>query len=418
MIEEEQLINHWLNSKDYAFLEKHGIDKSYFLTTQNVIEWIEDFYKQSGTLPSIDTVVIQFDNINKWENLEPVNYLVEVLKENKVYTEFRPIILKTAQMLNEGKTFEALWSIRNKTDELLKRYSSKKVRYDWVKDAIKRYDEYMKKHGQEGLSGIPTGIKSLDKYTGGWKEDDLILVSGRTNEGKSYLGLYFIYSAWVSLLKTDIDNPVIYITTEMPELEISYRLDSLRAHFSNRALSEGRIQDPEIYREYLEDLSKCKNSFLILGQEANGGKEFTPADIRKIIETERPAFMVIDQLYDISDGTGERDIRKRIVNVSTSIREINLETKTPIVLIAQAGRESARESKKDATATPELHQIQESDNPAQKATRVITLKLIGNDIMKLTLRKNRGGERNKDIFMRIDFDKGIWEESTPEEMVF
>lgn len=418
MIEEEQLINHWLNSRDYAFLEKYGIDKSYFLTTQNVIEWIEDFYKQSGTLPSIDTVVIQFDNINKWENLEPVNYLVKVLKENKVYTEFRPIILKTAQMLNEGKTFEALWSIRNKTDELLKRYSSKMIRYDWVKDAIKRYDEYMKKHGQEGLSGISTGIKSLDKYTGGWKEDDLILVSGRTNEGKSYLGLYFIYSAWVSLLKTDIDNPVIYITTEMPELEISYRLDSLRAHFSNRALSEGQIQDPKIYREYLEDLSKCKNSFLILGQEANGGKEFTPADIRKIIETERPAFMVIDQLYDISDGMGERDIRKRIVNVTTSIREINLETKTPIVLIAQAGRESARESKKDATATPELYQIQESDNPAQKATRVITLKLVGNDIMKLTLRKNRSGERNKDIFMRIDFDRGIWEESTPEEMVF
>ena len=418
MIEEEQLINHWLNSKDYAFLEKQGIDKSYFLTTQNVIEWIENFYRQSGTLPSIDTVVIQFDNINKWENLEPVNYLVGVLKENKVYTEFRPVILETAKMLNESKTFEALWSMRNKTDELLKRYSSKKIQYDWVKDAKKRFEEYMKKHGHEGLSGISTGIDSLDKYTGGWKEDDLILVSGRTNEGKSYLGLYFAYIAWSNLLNTDLKNPVVYITTEMSELEVSYRIDSLRAHFSNRALAEGRIQDPEIYREYLEDLSKAKNSFLILGQETNGGREFTPADIRKIIETEHPAFMVIDQLYDISDGTNERDIRKKIVNVSSSIREINLATKTPVVLIAQAGRESARESKKDATVTPELHQIQESDNPAQKSTRVITLKLIGNDIMKLTLRKNRGGEKNKDIFMRIDFDRGIWEESSSAEMVF
>jgi replicative DNA helicase len=418
LIEEEQLINYWLKSKDYAFLAKHGLDKSYFLTTGNVIDWIDGFYKQSGILPSIDTVVMQFDNVSKWEELEPIDYLINVVKENKAYTEFRPILIKSAELLNEKKTFEALWNIRNNADNLLNKYTTKYSRYDWVKDAEKRYEEYMKKHNKKGLSGITSGISTLDEYTGGWRDDDLILISGRTGEGKSYLGTYFLYSAWTYLLKTDLTNPVVYITTEMPELEVSYRLDSIKAHFSSRDLNEGGLLDAGIYKEYLHDLTKCKNSFLILGEDSNGGRAFTPEDILKIIETEHPAMMVIDQLYDLSDGTNERDIRKRIVNVSTAIREINLSTKTPIILITQAGRESAKESKKDVNATPELYHVQESDNPVQKATRVLTLRTINDEVMKISLKKNRGGKKNKDIFMRVDFDRGIWEESTPEEMVF
>jgi replicative DNA helicase len=418
MMEEEQLINHWLNSKDYSFLIKEGIDKNYFLTTNNVIEWVENFYKESGVLPSIDTVSTQFDNISKWENLEPVEYLIKVVKENKIFIEFRPLIIKTAEMLNEGNTYEALYKIRNDVNDLLKKYSLKCSKYDWVKDAEKRFSEYMKRHNQEGLSGLTTGIDTLDKLTGGWCEDDLILLSGRTNEGKSFLGLYFIYSVWQSLLKTELNNPVVYITTEMSAIELSFRLDSFKAHFSNQLLTRGKIQDPTIYEEYLRDLSKSKNSFLILDQESNGGRLFTPDDIRKIIETEHPAFIVIDQLYDLDDGTGERDIRKKIVNITRSIRDINLETKTPVLLVAQANRESARESKKNSNLTPELYQIQESDNPAQKSTVVLTLKLINNEIMKISVKKNRHGEKNKDVYMRIDFDNGIWEETATEEMVF
>ena len=204
----------------------------------------------------------------------------------------------------------------------------------------------------------------------------------------------------------------------MPQLEISYRLDTLKRHFSNTALNQGKLQDHELYREYLEELSKKDTSFLILSQEANNGKAFTPNDIRAIIESEKPAFMVIDQLYDISDGTGERDIRKRIVNATSAIRDINLYTRTPTMLIAQAGREAAKNAKKDPTVTPELYEIQESDNPAQKATRVITLRLIGGDLFKLSLKKNRGGRKDVDVFFRVKIDTGIWEEDTVDTSIF
>ncbi|GEA16782.1 hypothetical protein E308F_30280 [Moorella sp. E308F] len=417
MIEELQVINYWLQSKEPGYLYKQGLDHSYFFATSDIVAWIEQFITRTGVLPSLETVAAEFEEFKILSDLDPIDYLVNVLKEQKAYTEYRPLLTKNAQLVSEGRTIDAMWQMVAEVNSLLKKYTGKITRYDWVRDALERYDKYMEKHGQQGLNGLTTGIKQLDEYTGGWRSDDLILLVGRTNEGKSFVGTYFAYVVWRSLLSTDITNPVIYITTEMPELEIAYRLDTLRAHFSNRGLNEGKLPDPQLYKEYLEELRKNKNGFLILSEEANGGKPFTPADIRVIIEAEKPAFMVIDQLYDLSDGIGERDIRKRIVNVTNQIRDVNLYTQTPMMLIAQAGRASAIEGKKDPNATPELFQVQESDNPAQKATRVLTLRMI-NDVFKISLKKNRGGIRNVDVYMRVDLDTGIWEEIDPEETVF
>ncbi len=232
------------------------------------------------------------------------------------------------------------------------------------------------------------------------------------------MSMYFAYQAWWSFLKANMNVPVVYISTEMPELEVAYRLDTMRAHFSNKELNQGKLQDIEAYREYLEELEKKTNSLLILTEDSNKGKAFTPNDIRSIIESERPGLMVVDQLYDLSDGTGERDIRKRIVNVSNDIRDVNMYTMTPIIWVAQAGRDSAREAKKDSKASPELHHIQESDTPAQKSTKVITLRLINGEIMKLSLKKNRGGVKGKDIYLRADIDKGYYGEIEEEALAF
>jgi replicative DNA helicase len=418
MLEELQYINHWLQSKDAYYMRKHGIDSSFFVAFSDVVTWIENFREDTkGHLPTSETVATQFEDYRVLKELDSIDYVVNMLREQRAYMDFRPVLVNNTQIVNGGKTIEAMWKFRKDIDALLQKYTTRLTRYDWVKNAVDRYDKYMEKHGIEGLVGITTGLKELDKLTGGWKQDDLVLLAGRTNEGKSFVGGYFAYMAWRSLMIAKVNDPVIFITTEMPELEVSYRLDTLRQHFSNRALNEGRLKQPDLYKEYLEELNRKDTSFLILSQEANGGNQFTPTDIRAIIESERPAFIVIDQLYDIADGTGERDIRKRIVNVSNQIREVNLYTQTPTMLIAQAGRESAKEAKKDPNASPELHQIQESDAPAQKSTRAITLKKI-DDTFKLSLKKNRGGPKDKDVYVRADIDSGVWEETTEEEMVF
>lgn len=417
MIEELGLLNYWLLSKDPFFLHKQGIDVTYFFALRDVADWVDEFHHSNKALPSIETTAVQFEHFRKVADLDPIEYLVGTVKEQKAYAEYRPVLIQNSQLVNAGKTVEAMQKMRVDIDGLLRKYTANTSYCDWVGDAEKRFAQYMERHGQTGLSGLTTGIKGLDALTGGWRKDDLILLAGRTSEGKSMLGCYFAFKAWKSLQQARINSPVIYITTEMPETEIGYRLDTLHAQFPNRSLNEGRLDNPTHYKEYLSELAKKDGKLIILSQEANGRRAFTPTDIRAIVESERPAFMIIDQLYDLTDGSGERDIRKRIVNISTQIREVNLSTLTPIMLVAQASRNAAKEAKRDPNVTPDIFDIQESDNPAQKATRVITLRLI-NDVFKLSLKKNRGGARDVDVFMRVDIDKGIWCEVAPEETVF
>lgn len=417
MIEELELINHWLEDKDPSFLTKQGLDASYFLPSRDIVEFVFDYLQQTGSTPSPELVNANFEEFKILTDLDSVDYLVGALKEQKLYMEYRPVLVKNAEMLSEGKTTEAVWDMKSKVDKLLRRFTGKLTHYDWVKDALLRLNRYMEKHGQEGISGVPTGLKKLDELTGGLKEDDMLLITARTNEGKSLVASFIAYVAWKSFQIAGVGSPVLYISTEMPELEVSYRLDTLRSHFSNRELNTGGLPDPDIYKEYLEELSQKDTSFVILSTDSNGGRSFTPADIHALIEQYKPGLLVIDQLYDISDGTGERDIRKRIVNVSNQLRDINLLTKTPTILVSQAGRDAAREAKRDTEATPELYHIQESDNPAQKATLVLSLRLM-EDKFKMTLRKNRGGVKDVDFYVKVDIDKGFWEECDKEEMYF
>lgn len=418
MIEEQEMVNHWLLSGEPYFLHKHGVDRTYFALLQDVVAWIERYRDQMGQkLPSRDTVALEFDVFKKMDELDPIEYVVGKLREQKAYIEYRPLLIENSKLVSEGRTIEAIWQMKEHVDRMARRYAQQVKHYDWVGDAEKRFTSYLERQ-KEGLAGISTGIAGLDELTGGWREDDMILLSARINEGKSLMAVYFAYMAWRSLMKKGSQRPVIIISTEMPQDEVAFRLDTLRAHFSNRALNEGNLPNPADYKDYLSDLSKKSPKLLILTQDDNDGRAFTPLDIQQLILVEQPAFVVIDQLYDIEDPASlNKDYRVQIVRVTRQLREINRSSRVPMLIVAQSGRNAARAARANQDAMPELEDIQESDAPAQKATKVITLRQFG-DVLKMTLKKNRGGKKGQSVFLRADIDKGVYEEILEEEQVF
>ena len=53
-------------------------------------------------------------------------------------------------------------------------------------EALISIDNAYKKEGK--ISGVPTGLKDLDKKLGGLHNSDLIIIAGRPSMGKSALG--------------------------------------------------------------------------------------------------------------------------------------------------------------------------------------------------------------------------------------
>ena len=89
------------------------------------------------------------------------------------------------------------------------------------------------------------------------------------------------------------------------------------------------------------------------------------------------------------------------------MRTLNLKSGIPFIVMAQAGRESARAAKKDQKATPELEQIQESDNPAQKATKVLALHLY-NDILTISLKRIQRWRKGGNLYYRLNIDQKVF----------
>jgi replicative DNA helicase len=413
------LINHWINSGDIYFLFKNKISAEYFdPKVLPIVSFIEKFSRSYNKLPSHQTLVNEFEEYKIFDplDLDPIEKIVNSMRGRYLSDKVFVLVQDLIKRADADNFVDVVKGFQTDLDKVVKQVTTDIKYYSWVKNALDRFNEYMKRHGKTGLLGLPTGLSRLDELIGGIMEDDFILISARTGQGKSLLGDYIGYSVWKHCLKANIKNPVVCINTEMTATQVSYRLDTLKAHFSNSALRFGNLENVDDYAEYIKRLQSIENDYCIITQD-DFGRNFTPLDIRRVIEDKRPVLVIVDQLYDISDGTGEKDIRKRIVNVSNALRTINLETRVPMVVMAQTGREFAKEAKKDANATPELYQIQESDNPAQKATKVLTLRL-SNNIMTISLKKNRDGKKDETMFLNVDIDKGIWSELDESEANF
>ena len=422
MLEELQTINKWVESGDKDYNTIHGINEQLFIVYPEIYAWVKNYCDTYHEPPSKTTLLGEFESFQAVDtSRENISYLKKRLKDQRLDISLRSLLLKASEMYNEDNVDPSslLDFLRNEVAVTESETDPVEGVYDWVGDAEERLEHYVKLQQELSVSGLKLGFDTLDDILNGILRDDLLLITARINNGKSLLSNVISHRAWQQIVADSENNKcVLVVSTESPEMPVGFRLDTLQANFSNKQLSRGKLTNVEDYADYIANVKTKKNPLYIFTERAVGGRQIKMSDIEALVHQLKPALLVIDQLYDIDDDTGERDLRKRIVNNTRRIRALNINTNTPTVLVVQSGRESAKDMRKDGDATPELDQIQESDAPAQKATKVLAIRQIDEQTFKVSIKKNREGEKNKDVFLRADIDKGTWFEISEVERVF
>lgn len=220
---------------------------------------------------------------------------------------------------------------------------------------------------KEDITGINTGLVDLNAMTGGWQNDDLIVLAARPSMGKTAFALHMGKSNCEKGGVTDI------FSLEMPDKQLTHRL------LSNLGNIEGsKWKNPRKFfsdRDY-ENATKAIGEYEKWNINIHDQPAQTLADIRsKIRKTKKEnpdnkKHLVIIDYLQLIRAIGKYERRDlEVGSITADLKEMARAFKIPIILLSQLSR--AVEQRQDKR--PMMSDLRESGSIEQDADVVMFL---------------------------------------------
>lgn len=380
-------------------LYDYGIDDSFFETQKEklALNFIKNFKLKYGKYPEIETIAKECDvSIISRLPKEPLEYWVTKIKERKQGNIIANLVNSIEKALPEGNLDKSLELLNKAYLELKNVESHFKVKdlHEVAQHALEESEE-IQASGKD-LPGIPFGIPSLDKLTGGMRGGDLIFLVGETGVNKSYVSLYTALQAYKN------GANVMFISPEMIEKQIGRRALALNAGISDSYLKNGTLSyyGKEKIKQIIAKMKCMDNWFKILPSGM-----FT--DIHSILGAcaeYQPDFLVVDGIYLIKN----RQLRtnspwREDESIIFLLRELSLKENIPILCTTQYSRQG-KNKREGARGTQSVEQtatlflsIEFEFEEDKEMAKPITTRL-------LKIKKGRDGERMV-VRLKIDFNR-------------
>ena len=140
---------------------------------------------------------------------------------------------------------------------------------------IDRYESILQKResvANGGTVGIPTGVRAFDNFSGGLVKSEFGVIGGKPGVGKTAALVSFALSAWQRGFN------VLFVSGEMPRIDIELRMDSNIANIPGIKFRLGNLSEREMstWRRKIEQEGEIHQNFL---EVASFPRNFTCRDI-------------------------------------------------------------------------------------------------------------------------------------------
>ena len=231
-------------------------------------------------------------------------------------------------------------------------------------------------HRSGGVSGLSTGLRDLDRRTGGLHPSDLLILGGRPGMGKSALAIKIAYGAAKSMLEEGrAADPnglpkaaVAVFSLEMSAEQLATRLLSEESRISSDRIRRGEIGQKDFDR-FVQVSREISTLPLMIDDTPAITLSAMRTRCRRLKRTKGLALIVVDylQLMRPAAGTRQENRVQEISQITQGLKALAKELNVPVLALSQLSRQvENREDKR-----PQLADLRESGSIEQDADVVM-----------------------------------------------
>ena len=219
----------------------------------------------------------------------------------------------------------------------------------------------------QGIVGIPTGLKDLDERLGGLHKSDLVIIAGRPSMGKTALATNIAYYAAKKIMDNNEKTSIAFFSLEMSSEQLATRIISEQSRIKSNDIRRGKVSEEEFNR--LIETSRNIHELPLVIDETPAITIATLSNrARRIKRLFGLDLIVVDYIQLMTTGSKRYDGRvQEISEITQGLKALAKELSVPVLALSQLSRAvEQRDDKK-----PQLSDLRESGSIEQDADVVM-----------------------------------------------
>ena len=220
---------------------------------------------------------------------------------------------------------------------------------------------------EEGIVGVPTGLRDLDDRLGGLHKSDLIIIAGRPGMGKTALATNISFNAAQKLQDSGRKSCIAFFSLEMSSEQLSTRILAEQSRIKSNDIRRGRISD-EQFDKFIETSKNISELPLFIDETPAITIAALSNRARRIKRIHGLDMIVVDYIQLMRGTMNYKDGRvQEVSEITQGLKALAKELSVPVVALSQLSRQvEQRDNKK-----PQLSDLRESGSIEQDADVVM-----------------------------------------------
>lgn len=233
-----------------------------------------------------------------------------------------------------------------------------------IQEAIKLIGEAYQ--NPEGLSGLQTGFKDLDKITSGWQKSDLIIIAARPAMGKTAFVL-----SMAKNMAVRYTTPVALFSLEMASVQLVNRLIVNTTEIAGEKIKNGHL-NPEEWQQLDSKIKNLYNAPIYIDDTPGLSVFELRTKARRLVREHGVKCIIIDYLQLMNaSGMNTYSREQEVSLISRSLKSLARELTIPIIALSQLNRQvetrTAKGENEHHAKRPQLSDLRESGAIEQDA---------------------------------------------------